>query len=226
MGNPVIERTCHVLWFGDPMPGAYEAQLATFADLNPDWTIRRWDEDAVRTMGLRNQAWFDRAARYVPADSRYQLMSDLARLEILARHGGAYIDADYAWFRPLTPTLDEAPTGALITCWERQYRHVANGFIAAPPGHPLLLEAVQSTPTWIRRRRRGVRANRITGPSGQWTHLVRRHQHDVHVLHQRTLHAVPWNHPERVATFDPDTHPDAVGLHLWGHQRTLRGLAS
>jgi inositol phosphorylceramide mannosyltransferase catalytic subunit len=214
----VIPRVIHLIWFGPPIPEPYLAEVRHLGELNPDWAIRWWHEEEVLDFGLANRALFDTARTYVPPDSVYQLQSDLARYEILYRHGGVYVDLDYRWQKPLNSLL--LPEDILVTCWEQQGRHVANGFIAARPRQALLGKAMRDAKIWCDRwGGRGLRANRLTGPGGMWTSLTARSNH-VRLLNQSVLHPVPWRHPEWA---DTHSYPDAAAIHLWGHQRSIKG---
>lgn len=215
-----LPRVAHLIWFGPPIPEAYLGEVEQLQRLNPRWRIRWWHEDQVDRLRLVNRALFRDAPNLVPSDSVFQLQSDLARYEILHRFGGLYIDTDYRWQRPLSTVLRREDR--CVTAWERQGRHVANGFIAATPAHPILGRAVEDAPVWAKRwGRKGLRANRITGPGGMWTALTGRSPL-VRVLDQRLLHPVPWSHPEWADDFD---FPEATAIHLFGHQRELRGLS-
>lgn len=219
----MIPRTIHLIWMGDDPPAAYLSELKVLRRLNPDWTVQWWREPELAGLSLRNRDWFDNADELVPDDSVYQLRSDIARYEILHSYGGVYVDLDYRWQKPLSAALHDGDR--MVTCWERQGTYVGNGFIAAVPEHPVLDRAVAQVPEWCRKwGRRGLRANRLTGPGGLWTALIKddqRQTRSVRVLPARTLHPVPWSHPEWADVF---TFPDAVGIHLFGHQRSLKGM--
>lgn len=210
----MIPRVAHMIWLGGELPPHLAKLVASFRVHHPRWKIRWWHEKELEEFGLTNAELFHSADQIVAADSVYQLQSDIARYEILHRHGGLYVDCDYRWQRPLDPHLRRR---TLVSGWEAQYRWVANGIIAATPRHPALAQAIKDIPERIRNRHPSWRANRLTGPH-LWTPIARRH---AHILHQRLLNPVPWHNPERA----DEPHPNAVAVHLWNHQRTLRGIA-
>lgn len=214
----MIPKVAHFIWLGGPLPDRLAGMCDTFTEHHPGWDVRWWDEQALADLGLEQRDLFDRAGEYVPADSVYQLQSDIARVEILHRHGGAYIDCDFLWHAPVDPLLDGY---ALVTPWERQWVNVANGFIAATPGHPVFREVIDELPGRAAAHNRALRANKLTGPSGLWNDVLRRHRRDrgVRILHQRLMMHVTWRHPELAGV---DVPADAVASHMWNHQTTIR----
>jgi len=69
----------------------------------------------------------------------YAQAADIMRLEILARHGGVYLDTDFECFQPMEPILaaaDSWDVGLVIAHEEpRTYEYVSNGMVMARPGH-------------------------------------------------------------------------------------------
>lgn len=202
-----------MIWLGGPLPGWLAELVSTFIRHHPLWEVRWWHEADIDAFGLANRDVYDRAPDIVPADSVYQLRSDVARYEILHRYGGMYVDCDYRWQAPIDRYLRGR---RLVSCWETQGRWVANGVIASVPGHEALAAAIAGIPDRVEGRHPSWRANRLTGPH-LWTPIARRH---AHLLPQRLLHPVPWDRPE-----DADRHwPGAVAVHCWHHQRSMRGV--
>lgn len=186
--------------------------VSTFIRHHPAWEVRWWHEEDIDALDLTNRAAYDRAPVLVPADSVHQMRSDIARYEILYRYGGMYVDCDYRWQAPIDQHLQRR---RLVSCWETQGRHVANGMIASQPGHEALAEAIAAVPVRVEGRHPSWRANRITGPH-LWTPIAKRR---AHLLNQQLLHPAPWSRPELADR----AWPHAVAVHTWHHQRTLRG---
>jgi len=90
-----IPSVLHQIWLGPrPPPAELERRAAAFAALHPTWTRTLWRDGDVAAFGLANAAAF-RAAR------NWGEKSDIARYEILLRHGGVYADCDFEFLRPL-----------------------------------------------------------------------------------------------------------------------------
>lgn len=203
----MIPATIHHVWVGPPMPDRLAAYVATWKALHPTWEHRLWTE----FHDLENQDLYDRADE-IAGRFAGQLRSDLARYEILWRHGGVYVDADMEALRPFDPLLDaEAFAG-----WEDDGRWVNNAVLGAVPGHPLMRALTRSAPASIRRNRR-YRPNRMTGP-GLLTPLVKRHPITVH---PRTVF-----YPYRFDELDRQggDYGDAFAVHHWDNTRKRRGL--
>lgn len=209
-----IPRTLHLIWLGPPLPGDLSELVDTFTYHHPHWEVVWWGEEEIEAFGLANAEAYRDAPDLVPADAVHQMRSDIARLEILSRHGGMYADCDYRWQQAIDPHLQGHD---LVTCWEEDGLFVANGVIAATPGHPAMGEAIAEVPRRVLYRKDWWRANRLTGPH-LWTPVAMRH---AHILPSSVLHPAPHTHPEWAVERD---YPDAVAVHYWNHQRTLRGI--
>jgi mannosyltransferase OCH1-like enzyme len=211
----MIPRTAHMVWLGEPMPQHLAELTATFTDHHPHWDLRWWHEAelAALPMSATSRDLYDRAEEFVTADSVAQMRSDIARYEILRHHGGLYVDVDFRWQGCIDQYLEGRQ---LVTSWEAQGRWVATGMIASAPRHRAFVEVLADIPRRVETRHPSWRSNRLTGPH-PWTPVARRH---AHILPQALLHPVPWDRPE-----DADLpHPDSVAVHVWNHQRDLRGL--
>jgi len=212
----MIPPTVHLIWIQgrDQAPVDYLQNVERFSELHPDWNVRWWDDAQIRAADLPGAELYAQADKVVPPDSAHQFRSDIARYGILHEYGGMYVDLDYRWQKPLAPLLGDHE---LVTSWELQFRFVANGMIAATPKHPAFPDILGIIPRRIREAKRGMRANWISGPR-VWTDVAKRHR--AHILHQRTLHPVPWHSPELADSH----HPESVAVHVWGHQRQIRGM--
>jgi hypothetical protein len=95
----VIPKLLHQIWIG-PRP-APRAWIETWRAVNTDFRHRLWTDERIDAFGLRND---DLYRRFLDA-GLYDGAADVARVEILHRHGGVYADADSVALRP----LDRAP---------------------------------------------------------------------------------------------------------------------
>lgn len=157
MPELLIPRTLHFIWVGDPMPDHLVGNLRTWRDHHPEWDVRVWsDEDLT---DLDNQHWYNLAEQLVPADAVGQIRSDIARYEILWRHGGFYADVDTYPLRDITPQL----AGHSVWAAAEDAHWVGNTYLASVPEHPLMRTLIDGIPDSIKRRVRR-RPNVTTGP--------------------------------------------------------------
>lgn len=214
----MIPKIAHVIWIGKPMPAELRELVRGFEALHPDWEMRWWDDRSIAGLDMRNRELYDDAESYVPSDSVCQFRSDLARYEILRDHGGLYLDADFRWQHSISPLIDRA--GDFMASWEIDGQFVANGILASVPRHPVWLDMIEAVPVACAAPRRpDWRSNRLTG-THVLTPIVKRH--GVHVAPQNTFCPAKWNQVE--LTNDASLFPDSLAVHMWNHQREIRGL--
>lgn len=185
-------RTIHLIWLGATLPprvGRIRAELAARA---PDLEVRLWRDDDLSW--LANREWFLR-------ESHLPSRADIARYEILHRHGGLYLDVDFRIHGSLTDVLTAATTHGLVVA--RQSRATfCNGFLAATPGHPLLTDLVAGIPEAYRRTGR-MTAPATTGPHYLTERLIAHLRRGGTAL-ELPQHAVfPWH-------LDEEPVPDAL----------------
>ncbi len=143
-----VPRVLHQIWIGPLPPPPAAAAWAIHARAQ-GYAHRLWREADLAALGLmQNPVWRDMMDR---AD--YPGAVDVARYAILEREGGIYLDCDWyparddIGFHDLLPLLgltamaEDIPrntgAGALL---------LANSFIAAPPGHPVLARLTAALP--------------------------------------------------------------------------------
>lgn len=127
-----IPRKVHYIWFGGkPKPPAMEAAIANWRRLLPGFEVVEWNEGNVN---MEAHPWMAR----MHAEGRYAFASDFARLMVLQRHGGVYMDTDMELKKDLSPFLDER------CLWSFEMdSFLATCFFACEPGHPLLAELMR-----------------------------------------------------------------------------------
>jgi hypothetical protein len=129
----VIPRIFHQIWLGpDPLPLKFERCRQTWARLHPDWELRLWGEDDLPADLVHKEA-YDR--RRSPAER-----SDIARLELLWRYGGVYLDVDFECRRRIDVLLGGVDFFAALLKHDR----VNNAIFGAVRGHPILERALQT----------------------------------------------------------------------------------
>jgi mannosyltransferase OCH1-like enzyme len=105
---------------------------------NPGWTHRLYDDRAAQAF-LADVA--GSAVRRVFRLARLPAhRADILRLALLAAEGGVYLDVDDLCFGPLDRLL---PAGAGLVVYQEPGGAIANNFLAAVPGHPVLAGALE-----------------------------------------------------------------------------------
>lgn len=208
----MIPRIIHQLWVGPPMPATYQAFRRTVIDHHPDWEHRLWGDTDFGW--LKNQHLYDEAEFWAPG-SVGQFRSDVARYEILAEHGGVWVDVDCRWQRPIDHLIEGVDCFA---GWETEPQWINNAVMGATPGHPFLLELIDQLPASVRRHR-GKRPNVMTGPQFL-TPIARRH--DVTVFPQACFYPALWNQLDAI---DSGEFPDSYCVHDWANARRRKGQA-
>jgi mannosyltransferase OCH1-like enzyme len=131
-----VEPLIHQIWIG---PKAKPAWSTSWEALDR-WEYRLWDEAAINSLGLRHQDLYDQYT----AEGCWNGAANIARVEILNRHGGVYIDADTEFVAdpaeaPFmdfdgwvvhSPNLDPLPDG--------RPARLTNAVMAFTAGHPYL----------------------------------------------------------------------------------------
>lgn len=198
----MIPRILHRIWLGGDLPWEAREFGATWARHCPGWEFRTWREWDLPP--LTNQDAFDAAIH--PAQR-----SDIARMELLLRYGGVYIDTDFEARKPLEPLLDG------IDCFAatEDGTWVSTGIIGAVPDHPFIGRLVDRLPGSIAENP-GLPPNRQTGP---WFvtaelaeyRLVDEDRHPVTVFPQELFYPYHFTEPDR----RHGVFPDAVAVHHW-----------
>ena len=105
-----------------------------------------FDERTAEAFLRRN---FDRdVARAFRRGSHPAQRADLFRLAWLAKEGGLYADADDRRLAPFAALLAD---GADFIAYQENYGSIANNFLAAVPGHPVILRALALAATALNR---------------------------------------------------------------------------
>lgn len=88
MEDMMIPKVIHYCWFGgDPKPDVIEKCIASWQRFCPDYEIIEWNESNYDV----NAHPYTKAAH---AAKKWAFVSDVARVEILLKHGGIYLDTD------------------------------------------------------------------------------------------------------------------------------------
>lgn len=127
-----IPKTIHFCWFGgNKKPALVQECIKSWEKHLPDFTIKEW-----------NESNYDVSAhpftKRMHESKRWAFVSDYARLEILSRHGGIYLDTDMDIVRDISPLLNcELLLG-------KEGDHVISaGMIGAVPNHPYIQKCLK-----------------------------------------------------------------------------------
>ena len=198
----MIPRRIHRIWLGGPMPPEVAEYGQRWKELHPGWQVRTWRDWDLPA--LRHQVCFDLAT--TPAAS-----ADIARLELLQRFGGLYVDTDAEPLRPFDPLLEES------TCFlgREDDRWIATGVIGATPHHPFvnrlldrLGRSVLSNP--------GAPPNEVSGPkfvTAVYAELPVSERAHVTVYPPAYFYPYHFSEPDRAS----GPFPDAYAVHHWSH---------
>jgi mannosyltransferase OCH1-like enzyme len=94
----MIPKIIHQIWIGDPGKRPKEFMETWKIE---GWEYRLWTEREIDGLRLENRSQYD----FLIALKSYAAASDVARVEILKKFGGIYIDAD----TERTAEIDKAP---------------------------------------------------------------------------------------------------------------------
>jgi mannosyltransferase OCH1-like enzyme len=144
--NPRIPKLVHLIWIGpkDP-PKEMTSWTNDFANKHKDWNVRVWRDKDIDDMKLVNRSAYEDMKEWCGK-------ADIARYEILYRHGGLYIDADTVWLGK-----DPYPFKGDFNVFQEENKLYANTIIATVPHHPILATMINliqnsfdpSQPAWI-----------------------------------------------------------------------------
>ncbi len=95
----MIPKIIHYCWFGgNPLPEKEQKCIASWRTYCPDYEIIEWNEN---NFDINQNMYIKQAAD----EKRWAFVSDFARLDIIYRLGGIYLDTDVEIIRNLDPLL-------------------------------------------------------------------------------------------------------------------------
>ena len=141
-----IPRIIHQTWKTREIPDEWNEFHRTWGEYNPDWQHIVWtDEDCLQFVKKHFPGFLNTFTSYSYNIQR----ADAFRYLVLYRHGGLYVDLDFECLR----TVDEllANRGFVIGKEPRKHAKwlgakvlISNAFMASVPGHPFLLEIIET----------------------------------------------------------------------------------
>ena len=189
-----IPQLFHSIWIGPAtIPAECERWRASWLALHPGWRHQLWTDENLPP--LVNDLVFSEC-------SSYAQRADVLRYEVVARHGGIYVDMDFECRRNLEPLLD----GVRAFAAEEEPGRICNAIFGAEPEHPWLLDVIASLPESYSRE--GSIPDQ-TGP-GLVTRVTPRHP-GVRLFESGLFYPYSWREPHRGA----EPFPDAYAVHHW-----------
>jgi len=192
----MIPRVFHRIWLGPPMPEAYERHWGHFAELHPGWEFRTWVDADLDW--LANRDLFDQQPEMTAK-------ADVARYEVLLKHGGVYVDCDTEPLRP----FDDLLAHRAFAGYEDQ-RSIANGVIGAEPDHSAVRLLVEELPGFVAKHHRDAPQQR-TGPS--FLTAMWKERDDVTLLPPVVFYPVHWRDKAKLGGPYPDK---SYAVSHWG----------
>lgn len=142
-----IPRILHHIWVGGPLPNHYAAYRRWWKRLHPHWEHRLWRDRDLQW--LEHRDLYDRWGELAPRNAG-QFRANIARLEVLYRHGGVYLDCDMEPTGRCLDDLLDPPAGAFCV-WQREPGHrkgpmASNAMLGAVAGHPAMRTLIDGIP--------------------------------------------------------------------------------
>ena len=126
-----IPKIIHQIWIGETIPESL-LNLSKCWQNWTGWQYILWSEDAILSLDFADKDLFIKSS--CPAEK-----ADIARLEILKKYGGVYVDLDYECTNPESLKLfcDNYDIFLGLEPLEHELK-IGNAFIAAAPNHPAI----------------------------------------------------------------------------------------
>lgn len=201
-----IPPIIHQIWLGEKKP-EIEEMMSTFSvdylEKHAGWRYILWDEKKLDSLQMINRDLFEK-------EHAYDCKSDIARLEILNKFGGVYLDSDFIWLKkkPLSSLFHLADRGILLfyekageiignRYLNQKTTRCNNAFFGASMANPIIAFLIgQLRDSYEKRRREGVVAT--TGPDFLQPILE---QLKIKISSHKYVHPIWW-------CKDPDRNPD------------------
>ncbi len=126
----MIPKTIHYFWIGEaPIPDDYKRNIEGWKRLNPEYEIRCWNEE---NYDFDSVSYMSEA--YHMGKEYLMFATDYARMDILYRYGGIYLDTDVELLKP----LDDLLYNRGFVGEEENAQINSGSAIGTVKGHPML----------------------------------------------------------------------------------------
>ncbi|HXW86409.1 MAG TPA: glycosyltransferase [Candidatus Bathyarchaeia archaeon] len=136
---PRIPLIIHQIWLGSDVPEifAHYRQSWIAAHVPRGWTYHLWTDADIQALDLYNKKLYD-------ATDNYGMKSDIARLEIIDRFGGVYVDIDFECLQPLDLLHYTYDFYIGVQPLDSFFVQLNNALFGACPHHPIVRHAIES----------------------------------------------------------------------------------
>ena len=125
--EPKIPKIVHFCWFGGkPKSPLVESCITSWAKHLPGFSIKEWNESNYDVYAHPFTARMYK-------EKKWAFVSDYARLEILSKYGGVYLDTDMEILKDISPLLETS-----LLLGEEKTGTISAGMIGAIPNHPYI----------------------------------------------------------------------------------------
>jgi mannosyltransferase OCH1-like enzyme len=130
MQTESIPKVIHYFWFGRGTKNdLIKRCITSWGKTCPDFTIKEWTEETYDV----NAHPF---SKKMYTENRFAFVADYARLEVLEKEGGFYLDTDMLLLQSLSPFIDNA-----CVLGEEESGIISAGMIGAVPHHDYIKKA-------------------------------------------------------------------------------------
>jgi len=134
-------KIIHQIWIGSCQPPNWciNSWKINYVNKYPEWKYILWTEKELNNLEMVNREIYNK-------EPTLRGKSDIARLEILYKYGGIFLDADSIWInnKNLEILLKEAKDFSIFCALEpdKLPKFIANGVIGSKPRQSLMLDLI------------------------------------------------------------------------------------
>ncbi|MCS3668069.1 mannosyltransferase OCH1-like enzyme [Salinibacter ruber] len=135
-----IPKQLHQIWVGPkPIPDQQREWIQGWKEKHPDWKHHLWREEEVR------EHLPEEALAFFEAAQSYAGQTDVARVWLVHKFGGVYVDTDFQCLRQIDELLHGCKAFTVVEGYDGK---LMNGLFGTVPGHPFTETLIED---WGRR---------------------------------------------------------------------------
>ena len=194
------------------MPEEFQQYIAGWRELHPDWEIKRWDEN---NFPLDN----DYVKKAIEGKN-WSNVSNYARLYLVRKEGGIYMDIDFKLVKPLDELLENDLFFGFESGTENEF-WINDALMGASSGLPLLQKAIEKLTITFD----GLEQSNLSGPQFITKFLLEEFPDITYGDYKNSGVRIypkdffyPINFNERYKLIDADKYisDNTVAIHTWG----------